>query len=338
MSYLYDEYLHDHIEGVQKAYGWLMEHHLIPADSFVQDLSEHDASKREPKEYEAYDRYFYSGNKSYKVVRDFNYAWLHHIHHNPHHWQYWVLQHDDAPEEALEMPKNRVIEMICDWWSFSWKSGNLGEIFDWYEKHKDMKLHENTRKMVEDILEKIQEILEEENHLEHNGIKGQKWGVRNGPPYPLNSDLRNKTPAKVEEIRNYKGKLYWLSEEDLDGKTLEPRIPDNFFTKNKYEDYQTKRLCFAPSIDQSLSAISQNLTGKTYNVYEPEQKVSTVWRPNKGAVPDSDITGELWVKEPTKLKKTGTITVSGDDGKDGMRFEYGDSEAELYGWNWNWKK
>lgn len=172
LSYLYDEYLHDHIEGVQKAYGWLMEHHLIPADSFVQDLAEHDASKREPKEYEAYDRYFYGGNKSYKVVRDFNYAWLHHIHHNPHHWQYWVLQHDDEPEEALEMPKNRVIEMICDWWSFSWKSGNLGEIFDWYEKHKDMKLHENTRKMVENILDEMKAVLDEEHNLEHYGLNG----------------------------------------------------------------------------------------------------------------------------------------------------------------------
>ena len=65
------------------------------------------------------------------------------------------------------MPKNRVIEMICDWWSFSWKSGNLGEIFDWYEKHKDMKLHENTRKFVEDILGKMKEELEKEKEDTH---------------------------------------------------------------------------------------------------------------------------------------------------------------------------
>lgn len=28
----------------------------------------------------------------------------------------------------------------------------------------------------------------EENTLSHHGIEGQKWGVRNGPPYPLTSD------------------------------------------------------------------------------------------------------------------------------------------------------
>ena len=28
--------------------------------------------------------------------------------------------------------------------------------------------------------------------LQHHGIKGQKWGVRNGPPYPLKDDATNK--------------------------------------------------------------------------------------------------------------------------------------------------
>ena len=28
------------------------------------------------------------------------------------------------------------------------------------------------------------------NWLAHYGVKGQKWGIKNGPPYPLNDDLR----------------------------------------------------------------------------------------------------------------------------------------------------
>lgn len=26
---------------------------------------------------------------------------------------------------------------------------------------------------------------EKDRYLEHHGIKGRKWGVQNGPPYPL---------------------------------------------------------------------------------------------------------------------------------------------------------
>lgn len=160
MSYLYDEYLHDHIAGVNKAHEWMIDHNIAPA-SLLLTFMNHDSSKRDKEEYEAYDNYFYK-NKSAKNTEAFNYAWLHHIHHNPHHWQYWVLIHDDEPEEALEMPEEYVIEMICDWWSFSWKSGNLYEIFDWYEKHKGMKLHSKTRKLVEDILGKIKVELDKE--------------------------------------------------------------------------------------------------------------------------------------------------------------------------------
>ena len=61
------------------------------------------------------------------------------------------------------MPYNYIIEMICDWWAFSWNSGNLNEIFDWYDEHKNyMKLSDATRKTVENILSKIKEKLEEE--------------------------------------------------------------------------------------------------------------------------------------------------------------------------------
>lgn len=84
-----------------------------------------------------------------------------HIHRNPHHWQHWVLIHDDEPAEYLDMPYEYIIEMICDWWSFSHKVGKLTEIFDWYKKHKDMQLSDKTRKTVEDILDKIKNKIEE---------------------------------------------------------------------------------------------------------------------------------------------------------------------------------
>jgi hypothetical protein len=53
--------------------------------------------------------------------------------------------------------------MICDWWAFSWSKGNLNDIFAWYEEHKNyIKLHPNSRKTVDYILNQIKIKLEEQ--------------------------------------------------------------------------------------------------------------------------------------------------------------------------------
>lgn len=175
MSKQYDLYLQEHKANVKKGYDWIKENlpDLIPSDMRLilehQIGFAHDASKTEPDEYGPYDAYFYGGNRSSQVVDDFNMAWLKHIHRNPHHWQYFVLQCDepDEGEIVLDMPMNYLLEMICDWWAFSWAKENLYEIFDWYDDHKKyIKLSMNTRKTVEDILNKIRKKLDELNGVE----------------------------------------------------------------------------------------------------------------------------------------------------------------------------
>lgn len=161
MSAEYNNYIIEHIDNVKKAYIWLKEHNIIKED-ILDQLKSHDYSKFLDKEYKAYDDYFY-GTKTQAVKEAFNYAWLHHIHNNPHHWQYWVLINDEDGTVALEMPENYVYEMICDHWAFSHKSGNLYEIFAWYEAHKkNMILHWTTRKLYESILDKIKEELDKQ--------------------------------------------------------------------------------------------------------------------------------------------------------------------------------
>jgi len=39
-------------------------------------------------------------------------------------------------------------------------------------------------------------IVGDKDYLMHHGIKGQKWGVENGPPYPLNSDISTGSKLK----------------------------------------------------------------------------------------------------------------------------------------------
>lgn len=172
MSKKYDEYLSSHLECVKDAFNWFVGNMPeIFLDEVQQDeiskqcLENHDKSKLDPEEYQAYDNYFY-GSKSYEVVREFNKAWLRHIHNNPHHWQHWILINDnpDEGEIILDMPNNYIIEMICDWWSFSWKTGNLYEIFDWYRERKQyIKLSDTTREKVENILNSMEDKLHEQD-------------------------------------------------------------------------------------------------------------------------------------------------------------------------------
>ena len=168
MSIEYDNYLVQHKNNVYHGFEWIKDNipELLKHDyDYERQLRYgHDASKSDEEEYTAYDRYFYGGNRSYEVVRKFNLAWLRHIHNNPHHWQYWVLINDDPNEgeKIMDMPYNYIVEMICDWWAFSWKDNNLYEIFNWYDEHKDyMKLSDKTRSTVEGILEKIKKTLDD---------------------------------------------------------------------------------------------------------------------------------------------------------------------------------
>lgn len=218
MSKEYDAYLEKHKENVRKGYIWLRTNlpKLFdgkPNSSWEIDFK-HDSSKSNPDEYTAYDAYFYGGNRSYAVVEAFRRAWLLHIHRNPHHWQYWVLINDDPGEGEvlLEMPFNYIIEMICDWWSFSWQKGDLSEIFNWYDEHSTyIKLAPKTKETVENILWEIRGRLGY-NVIAHHGVKGQKWGVRNGPPYPIDQ-------SKSSELKNAVGqRIIKVEHSDLTGK------------------------------------------------------------------------------------------------------------------------
>lgn len=189
MSFEYDTYLNEHRNNVRHAASFMIQN--IPLDElskllpefnvreFKHNLLNHDESKYGVAEYAAYDEYFYRDGKNTPEGRKrFDYAWLHHIRNNPHHWQYWVLQEDDGTGQnckALDMPDTYIFEMICDWWSFSWSqylkriSANdsearlgLNEIFTWYDEHKDiMILSESTRKKVESLLQLIREAIDQ---------------------------------------------------------------------------------------------------------------------------------------------------------------------------------
>lgn len=140
---------------------------------------------------------------------------------------------------------------------------------------------------------------------------------------------RHKNPRPQE-----KG-LIFLSETNMHGNMLLPRIPKNFLTDNGFEDNTTNRICFAQSIDKCLLGLSMNCKNKIFYVHVPVGLYSVIY-PTKAQVPDVDITGEVWICKPVKVECVGKIKVEGRNGLI-YRYNYGNNmEDELYGWNWRY--
>jgi hypothetical protein len=128
----------------------------IPLQGFV-----HDNSKFSTDEFGPYLHWFYDDqgtnfNGGYtweftlqaELNKKFQYAWNHHIHNNPHHWEYWTINGKPIP-----MPDNFVREMVADWIGFG-KAKGTNDVLTWYPKQK-LNLHDETRKKVEQLLKPL---------------------------------------------------------------------------------------------------------------------------------------------------------------------------------------
>lgn len=139
MSAQYDIYLVNHIKNVTKGYEILKDNlstdfickHEINFYYLDLVIRKHDLSKYTKDEYVAYDEYFY-GTKTEKTKEKFDLAWLHHQNTNKHHWQYWLLKEDNGLLKPLDMDIYSIVEMVCDWWSFSLKKNKILEIIKFY--------------------------------------------------------------------------------------------------------------------------------------------------------------------------------------------------------------
>ena len=162
----YTAYINEHRTNVKKAYDYLVKIGVISDKWFdlKKNIENHDRSKYSDDEFIPYAKRFFLPNGKELYKEEFNKAWLHHIHNNPHHWNYWVLVDGKNEITALEMPTIYVYEMICDWLSFGFKKGDLTEIKSFNEaKRNEYILHPNTRKLVDEIIEKIVNNANKEN-------------------------------------------------------------------------------------------------------------------------------------------------------------------------------
>ena len=400
MSAEYDAYLSEHISNVQKAAQWMADNinHIITNDAetitiwtnLLEEVQSHDKSKYSYAEYDAYDYHFYGGGSNEITDIAFDYAWLHHQKKNPHHWQYWVLLKDGGEIVPLDMPLVYILEMIADWWSFSWKNGNLMEIFGWYNEHRDkMRLSLSTRIQVELILSEIYDVLVtqlkkenpgfdpasiiehssikkdddkeygvpeqkkfplpdadhvrsairffnyvdpkyeqeladainekiaeyemegihvgdenkfkkyvKEEYLEHHGVIGQKWGIQNGPPYPIGS-------GGAADRSHYNNHTVFVSGSSKttteDSGYYRKDLPESIQNELKRHMHEGNKIIVgdAPGIDRQVQDFLNENDYYNVEVYGPGKKVrysaNELWKTNPIDAPEYEEGSKEWL-------------------------------------------
>lgn len=150
----YDRYILDHIHNVQIVYNCFYESNFmkisLPEDTLNllhENVAKHDISKYSEEEFYGYAQWFYPKEGENKEYDAFLSAWNHHIHNNPHHWEYWVIPNYKG-DIALEMPIEYILEMLIDWTAMSLQHNNVPS--EWYVNRKNnMFLHKNTIDVIE---------------------------------------------------------------------------------------------------------------------------------------------------------------------------------------------
>jgi hypothetical protein len=151
----YKQYVVDHKARVEQFADWLLEHcpevlDEVDPDIFWDLIKAHDESKFSEEEFEPYAQKWF-GDK--KKTREYELAWEHHWSNNEHHPEYWLGE---------DMPYIYILEMLCDWGSFSIASGDLGELSEFYynkaKEDTEKNLSEATKEIIEDILVKINSV------------------------------------------------------------------------------------------------------------------------------------------------------------------------------------
>ena len=148
----YREYVLAHKDRVKQFADWLKTEcpealEGVDLEAFDEVIEEHDESKFSEEEFEAYAQRWF-GNK--EKTFEYEQAWEHHYMNNEHHPEYWNRE---------DMPLIYILEMICDWGSFSIEKKDLKELSDFYynkaQDDPEKNLSDATKEIIHDILIKI---------------------------------------------------------------------------------------------------------------------------------------------------------------------------------------
>lgn len=138
----YSEYILNHQKNVLRAYHemlhcegleWIILDREI-YEPLWQRALDHDDSKWDKEEFDAYRKYFYPIDEEEKesAKEEFEAAWEHHWKNNDHHWQHRVNWKDEDFNINTELA---CLENIMDWLAMGYEFNDRP--YQYYEKHKD---------------------------------------------------------------------------------------------------------------------------------------------------------------------------------------------------------
>lgn len=166
-----------HLKTVRTHRKWVR-HFCFMCDLYKQGLF-HDLSKYSPTEFIESVKY-YQGDRSpidaCKEVNGYSMAWFHHRGRNKHHYEFWVDNFDKGTI-PVKMPWKYALEQVCDYLgagvaysggieNFSMKN----ELKWWSQKREVAKMHEDTKWLVDILLNKfnkygIEKVLKDRDYL-----------------------------------------------------------------------------------------------------------------------------------------------------------------------------
>jgi hypothetical protein len=158
----YKNYIIQHKRRVKQFADWLEENlpeifDDVDPEAFDEVIDEHDESKFSEEEFEPYAQKFYKQDefgKPLEFIPGWDEAWKHHWMNNEHHPEHWLGE---------DMPYIYILEMLCDWGSFSIDKKDFIELIDYYfseaRDDEEKNLSDNTKIIIEEILDKIKTVI-----------------------------------------------------------------------------------------------------------------------------------------------------------------------------------
>lgn len=142
-------------------------------------------------------------------------------------------------------------------------------------------------------------------------------------------------------IKRKQKPLYYISSNpNLEKEIVSPDLPNNFLTREKFQDNKTKRIRLYNTIEDALGGLflGQNLKDSKLFVYTPLtlDKESLLGPRDLSSIPYYNCVDELWYLKSCRFKLVGEIKV--ESIKKTKTYHYGPRQTIGNVYIWNWKE